>query len=393
MVVQEKRGDDATIVGPSNRAELYAGKLRSWLNEIPVRIYPKKNNESFSASFWGADFVHRIRSFSPDIINLHWATNGFFSIDHLRKLTGPGFPPIVWTVHDAWAFTGGCHYPGDCLAFKTGCGTCPVLDSNHRWDLSRKIWNSKKKSWNGINFHFISPSNWLAKSLQDAPLTRNFPVSVIGNAIDTTIYRPYNRNFARGLFNLPVDRTLLLFGSVNALSDPRKGFDLLEKTLRALILQNPEKTELVVFGNASGAVVNVAGFKTHYMGRLEDDISLAALYSAADLLILPSRADNLPNVILEAMACGVPVAAFRTGGIPDLIDHNKNGILAERFNIEELARGVGMLITDTETRLSMGRNAREIVEKCFSSEKIGNLYLDYFKKVSNERSKETILLT
>lgn len=389
MRVQEKLGDDETVLGPVGPREKYAGKLRAFLNEIPLRSYPDRG-APFSASRFGSKFANWIEAKRPDIVNLHWGTNGFIDARYLRRVGRDPYPPLVWTLHDCWSFTGGCHYPGDCVQYRGGCGSCPVLGSRKANDLSRKTYRDKERAWRDINLHFITPSEWLGRLVQDAPLTGRFPVKTIPNGVDTETYRPRDRNAMRGLFRLPVDRRLVLFGSVDALSDRRKGFDLLQEALERLQAKSPDVVpELVVFGNRKSGPERLAGFKVHYIGRLGDEISLAALYAACDLLVLPSREDNLPNVVLEAMSCGLPVVAFDTGGIPEMVRPEKTGLLAKAFDSEELAEHIRRLVAQDDPRSAMGRKAREVIEAEYTLERVGNAYRSYFLEIidSNRTTK------
>ena len=280
--------------------------------------------------------THKIAQINPDIINLHRICGGYLQIETLAKFN----KPIVWTLHDMWAFTGGCHYSQECARYTKSCGSCPQLDSNRDWDLSRWVWQRKAKAWQDLNLTIVTPSQWLAKCARVSSLFQDLPIKVIPNGIDTTKYKPIAQSLARELLNLPQDKQLVLFGAMNATSDRRKGFHFLQPALQYLSQSGwQEKLEIVIFGASEPINPPNLGFKCHYLGRLNDDISLALAYNASDVMIVPSLEDNLPNTVMEAIACGTPCVTFNIGGMPDMIEHQKNGYLAVPFQIEDLAGG------------------------------------------------------
>ncbi|MBA3921988.1 MAG: glycosyltransferase, partial [Nostocaceae cyanobacterium] len=288
--------------------------------------------------------------------------------------------PIVWTMHDMWVFTGGCHYSQACDRYTSSCGICPQINSSKNNDLSRSLLK-RKAAWSRLKLTLVSPSHWLAKCAHSSSLFKDFRVDVIPNGLDIKKYKPINRHLARDLLNLPQDKQLVLFGAVKATSDRRKGFHLLQPALQSLCQSGwSEKIELIVFG-LSQPIQTDLGFKTRYLGRLNDDISLALVYAAADLFIAPSLEDNLPNTIMEALACGTPCIAFNIGGIPDLIEHQRNGYLAEPYNIEDLAQGISWVLENTDRHQKLSQRAREKVEQEFTLEIQAKRYAALFDEI------------
>jgi glycosyltransferase involved in cell wall biosynthesis len=225
-----------------------------------------------------------------------------------------------------WAFTGGCHYNQECDRYINCCGACPQLHSNKNWDISRWVWQRKAKAWQNLNLTIVTPSQWLAKCAISSSILQNQKIKVIPYGLETQTYKPIERHLARKILNLPNNKQLILFGAMNATSDLRKGFHLLQlalKSLRQAVCA--EQFELVVFGASRPANEVDLSFKTHYLGRLSDDISLSLIYSSADVFVAPSIQDNLPNTVMESLACGTPCVAFNIGGMPEMIEHQKNG--------------------------------------------------------------------
>ena len=225
--------------------------------------------------------------------------------------------------------------------YKEQCGNCPVLKSSTENDLSRKVFLRKHASFSGLNeMAIVGLSRWLTDCAASSSLFKRNPVVNLFNPVDTQIFAPLERTQARKIFNLPLDKKLILFGAIGAASDPRKGFNELAKSLERL----PSEYELIVFGASRPLISHRFKQKVRYLGHLHDDVSLRVLYSAANVMLVPSLQENLSNAIMESLACGTPVVAFDVGGNSDLIDHKINGYLALPYDIIELAQGIDWVL-------------------------------------------------
>jgi glycosyltransferase involved in cell wall biosynthesis len=285
-----------------------------------------------------------------------------------------------------WALTGGCHYAGECERYKDSCGACPELGSEKEKDLSRKFWRRKKEAYNGLNLTIVTPSRWLAECARQSSLLRDFPVKVIPNGLDLELFGPVDRRAARDKLGLPVDKKLILFGAVSSTSDRRKGFHLLQPALRHLSANRTSKdVELLVFGAAEPENPPDFGLPARYLGTLSDEEELALLYGAADVCAVPSLQDNLPNIVAEAMACGTPCVAFDIGGMPDMIEHKRNGYLARPFDAEDLARGMAWVLQ--QENLNPRQTAEEMLELTLASKRYKNLYEDLITTKSTKDTK------
>ncbi len=381
MLVQTKLSDDRTVISPQTKLEKGGSKVRPTLNAIPLQLYQKRDRAPYSVQWLPERIVPKIAQINPDIINLHWICGGYLQIETLAKFN----KPIVWTLHDMWAFTGGCHYSQECDRYTQSCGSCPQLHSRSNWDLSRWVWQRKAKAWKNLNLTIVTPSHWLAKCARASSLFQDLPIKVIPNGIDTTQYKPIAQSLARKVLNLPQDKQLVLFGAMSATSDPRKGFHLLMPALQKLSYSlGQDQIELVVFGSSQPSDPPDFGFKVHYLGRLNDDISLSILYAAADIFIAPSIQENLPNTVMEALACGKPCVAFNIGGMPDLIEHQQNGYLAKPFEVEDLARGIAWILKDMERYRKLSDRARKKIEQEFSQQLQSQRYLSLFSELCSE---------
>ena len=381
MLVQTKVSDDPNVIEPQNAIGKSVAKVGGILDTIPPKFYLRHHKISFSTQ-WLPDAIYPvIASLNPSLINLHWVYNSHLRIETLAKLK----LPIVWTLHDMWAFTGGCHYDRGCGKYVDSCGACPQLKSDRDWDLSRWIWQRKSKAWKNINLTIVTPSEWLAKCARSSSLFRNLRIETIPNGLDLQRYKPVDRQIVRSLLNLPQDKQLILFGAIKATSDRRKGFHLLEAALKSLSQSGwQDKIELVVVGASHADNQANLGFKTHYLGKLNDDISLAQVYAAADVFVAPSIQDNLPNTVVEAIACGTPSVAFKIGGMPEIIEHQQNGYLAQPYDIEDLARGIAWLLEDKEKHQKLSDRARAKAEE-FTLERQAHRYASLYNSIMDEK--------
>jgi len=279
-----------------------------------------------------------------------------------------------------WAFCGAEHITYE-LRWKQGYrrDNRPAYESG--FDLNRWTWERKRKYWKHP-IQIITPSHWLADCVQQSALMNKWPVIVIPNPIDTDLWQPIEKRLARQILGLPADVPLLAFGAIGGSNDPNKGFDLLRDSLVHLQGEIAD-LELVVFGQHPPQSPPDLGFPAHYMGYLHDDVSLGLLYSAADLLAIPSRLENLPNTGVEAHACGIPVAAFNVGGLPDIVDHLHTGYLAKPYDIIDLAHGIKWILDQRENGDIQHRARERAIEK-FSESVIAEQYLSVYQHVINE---------
>jgi len=317
----------------------------------------------FSINITPSRLLKQIKSLNPDIINLHWVGWEFLKIEDLKKLQ----VPLVWTFHDMWPFTGGCHYTANCDRYTKSCGTCPQLQSIDEQDLSHWIWKRKAKAWQDLDITVVSPSHWLAECAKRSSLFQNMRIEVIPNGLDTQIYKPLNREIARDRLNLPQNKLLVLFGAMHANGDPRKGLHFLQHALQKLSTTDwQDQIELIIFGASKPRNAPDFGFKTHYLGNLTDDITLSLVYAAGDVFVAPSMQDNLPNTVMEALASGTPTVAFNIGGMPDLIDHQQTGYLAQPYDIDDLAAGIVWVLDNRERHKTLCEKSRQKAEAQFT---------------------------
>ncbi|MCX6150718.1 MAG: radical SAM protein [Ignavibacteriales bacterium] len=322
---------------------------------------------------------------NADLINLHW-TSGLLDSVYMRLAFYN--KPIVWTLHDMNAFTGGCHYSGDCDKYKTGCGACPQLGSNNENDLSRQIWLKKFKAYRNLNLTIVTPSNWLADCASQSPLFIKFPIAVIPNGFPLDVYIPHPTVEYEKTLEFLSPKKLILFGADYETN--RKGFNYLIDALEIFSKQFKDINIILgVFGYYSNNFKIPEKCSLINFGKITDENKLAGIYNLADVFVLPSIEDNLPNVIIEALACGLPVVGFNIGGVKDEIEHKKNGYLAQAKNVEDLAEGIRwVLFEGNQNELKI--NSRAKAEKEYSMEKQALRYNELYQNIIRDFTNNAI---
>lgn len=380
MLVQFKGTDDETVVGTHAKSRLgnTLARLRRSVDYTPLHLYGRYDQIHFSPAWLPDRIPSHLARLCPDVVNLHWICDGFMRLESLRHLRAP----LVWTLHDMWPFTGGCHYSGTCERYTRNCGACPQLRSKSALDLSRWIWWRKRRSWATTPLTIVTPSHWLGERARASSLFRNCPVRVVPNGLDTQMFRPLGRSVARDLLGLPQSRQVVIFGAL-APNDPRKGFQHLQSALQSLgASELHEHIQIVVFGASRIAGLSTPGLSVRYLGRLNDDITLALAYSAADVTVVPSVEENLPQVAAESLACGTPVVSFDSTGLRDLVDHRQNGYRAECFSPEDLANGILWVLEDAVRWQALSDAARHKAETMLSIEGQARAYLKLYQELA-----------
>jgi glycosyltransferase involved in cell wall biosynthesis len=378
MLVQEKSSNDRTVIAPKLRLFQGIAKAKLTFESLPLKLYRQKKNTPFFIQWLPDRIIPKVAQINPDIINLHWISAAFMQIETLPKLKRP----LVWTLHDMWGFTGGCHVIGECDRYKISCGSCPQLNSSNEWDLSRWVWRRKVKAWKNLNLTLVSPSSWLAECARSSSLFQNLRIEVIPHGLDTQKYRPINKHFARETLKLPQDKKLILFGAIEATSDRNKGFHLLQPALQELSESGwKDDFEVVIFGASQPENPPDLGFKTHYLGHLYDDISLTTVYSAADVMLVPSLQESFGQTASESLACGTPVVAFNATGLKDIVDHQENGYLANPYEVDDFAKGIAWVLENEQRLEKLSFYARKKAEQEFTLELQARRYSALFQEI------------
>ena len=374
MLALRKVTEDPTVHRLSSRLNRW-GRAQRRLAEGRHRQRLGDNPRAPGSGHWSLNLFNYpiasvINSFEADIVNLHWVGDNVLPIAQLEKIRAP----IVWTLRDMWAFSGGCHYAGDCVNYQAACGNCPQLVNCADNDLSAKTHAAKRRAWAKLPLTVVAISEWLAACARSSSLLGDKRIEVIGNPIDPNVFKPLNRRTARQAFNLPLDKKLILFGAIGGTSDRRKGFRYLAEALGKL--KNDEPVELVVFGSARKEAIEVDA-PAHQIGRLRDEVSLSMLYSACDVYVLPTTQEALGKTLMEALACGTPSVTFDGTGPNDLLAHQVDGYLARMKDSADLAAGIKWTLAQAWSREEL----RQRIVQRFGVEQISERYVKLYESL------------
>lgn len=332
--------------------------------------FSTRNLWAIDTACCGEDITSTEEYQNADVIHLHWINQSFLSFKTLEKIVRSG-KKIVWTMHDAWNATGICHLTLECKNHLSECGNCQYLSHPSPSDLSHKVWKKKKALYAAGNIQFVTCSRWLMEEVKRSSLLASQNVTSIPNPLDTNFFMPQNKMLARKMLQLPEEKKLLLFVAQNV-NNPYKGMKYLFEAVKK---SRRNDITLLMLGNAEG--VNFEGIESIALGYLSEQEKIRAAYNAADAFILPSLSENLPNTIMEAMACGTPSVAFRVGGIPEMIDHMENGYLSDFQDSSDLSRGIEYVLKE-ENAARLSAACREKVLTEYSEKSVVERYLSLY---------------
>lgn len=331
----------------------------------------------------GADITELPEFRQADVVHLHWINNGMLSLNAVEKIIASG-KPLVWTLHDMWPFTGVCHYAHDCDHYTTHCHDCPQMSSRKHTDMAYRTFERKATILQNAPIQFVACSRWLGNMATNSYLLRGQQIKCIPNAINTNLFCPRSKRQAREALGLPADKRLLLFSS-HTLTDERKGLHYLKEATKTLANKHPEwrdKLGVVIIGKEANAAVGQGiPFEVYALRYIADEKHLVEVYNAVDLCVIPSLQDNLPNTVVEAMACGIPCIGFNVGGIPEMIDHLHNGYVAEYKNVADLASGIHWLLTEGDYEMLSREAARKAVNS-YSENSVAMKYIGLYNRVT-----------
>ena len=363
-----------SVICNDNNFNKFVNLIRPKIAKLLFRFLKTKNYNLHSSSLLYTNLHHYINSTDADIVNLHWIQDEMISISDISKIT----KPIVWTLHDMWPFCGGEHYTND-SRWINGYLKENKPSYEKGLDINRFIWNRKMLCWND-RMHIVGPSKWLTNCAKKSVLFRNNNVFHIPYPIDTNLWSPVNKLRAKQILNIDTNKNLILFGADGGEKNLRKGFDLLVESLK--IMNNKfQNYELGIFGQEEPKDIIFKDIKTHYFGKIYDSISLKIIYSSADLFAMPSRQDNLPLTCIESLACGTPVVAFNTSGLPSIISNKQEGVLVNPFSARLFSEAI---INVLNNKSYYHESCHKFIKQKFSETKISDMYIDLYSKILNK---------
>ena len=382
LLVGARTAPDPEIHTLQQEARPYRTWRDSMIDPVGIRL-----EQSLSLGAWAFADSWRIEQApicrEADIINLHNIHGGYFNFRALIDLGRR--KPLVWTLHDMWALTGHCAYSYGCERWRTGCFSCPLLAGSGRQivepgptliDRSRAVWNAKRLTYQRTPLHIVAPSQWLKAQIQRSILSSAVAIHCIPYGIDLNVFRPGSKQLARQALDLPPDQPVIFFSAVG-LANRRKGLSYLLQALKYL----PGRSDiwLLTSGEAAELEEYSAHFTMRQLGQIDEQRQSLA-FTAADLFVSPTLADNLPLVLIEALACGIPAVAFDTGGVSEIVAHMETGYLARCNDSADLAKGIQTLLADTRLRSEMGHRCRQTAEAHYALKLQAHQYMAVYQQ-------------
>ena len=381
MLVRDKQTDDKRVV-TLRRSRLHWWRFlwERWCIFLHLHL-SRQHLFELDIANTGTDITTLPEFKAADIIHLSWINQAMLSLADIKKIVNSG-KPVVWTMHDIWPATAICHYARGCKQFHTACHHCPLLPrGGGNNDLSARVWRKKTTILQDKSILFVACSKWLEGQAKQSALLKNQIVTSIPNPIDTRIFCKQDKKQARRAFGLPENKQLILFVS-QRVTDERKGVNYFIEALQQFVTEHPamkQNTGVVILGGHSAEVAARLPIPAYALGYVSDAQKIASVYNSADLFVLPSLEDNLPNTIMEAMACGIPCVGYRVGGIPEEIDHLKNGYVAAYKDVNDLARGIYWVLNEAEYD-ALSTQAIEKVISCYSQKAVSLRYIEVYNQ-------------
>lgn len=383
MLVMHKETDSITVVGLKSRLRQQLHFLwERWCIYCHLHFHRERLFEIDIANS-GFDITKLPEFKEADIIHLSWINQGFLSLKSISRIIKSG-KPVVWTMHDVWPATGICHYALNCTAYTDVCHNCRLLPGNgSAHDLSTRIFNRKRKLYNNSGIHFVGCSKWIADQARKSALLAGMNVTNIPNPIDTHVYYQKDKQQSRLHATLSADKRIILFVS-QRVTMTRKGIGYFIDALNKLVAQYPEmkdNTMVAVMGSHADEILPQLALPAIPLGYVGSERQIVDIYNAADVYVLPSLDDNLPNTIMEAMACGVPSVAFRVGGIPEMVEHERNGYLAKPRDAADLANGIHWVLDEADGE-QLSKQCLQKVNANYSQRSVAMKYIEVYNQAS-----------
>lgn len=381
MLVRDKQTDKITVCQlPSHAVSKWHFLWERWCIFWHLRFNRQHLFEIDTAQS-GTDITSLPEFKEADVIHLHWVNQGMLSLRGIRKILRSG-KPVVWTMHDMWPAASICHVTLGCKKYQTSCQRCKLLPgggSPH--DLAAAVWKRKKRVLSGQSISFVACSRWLMGEAKASRLLDAQKVACVPNPIDTRVFRKVSQKEARLAAGLPQGKKIILFVAQRA-TNPLKGMDYLIEACNKLAGQHPDMklgTAVAITGGNADELAGRFPFETFPIGYVGDEHKMSLLYNSADVFVLPSLSENLPNTIMEAMACGVPCVGFRVGGIPEMIDHLKNGYVASPRDSDDLAEGLRWVISEADHG-ELSDAATHKVALNYSQQSVATRYIEVYNE-------------
>lgn len=375
MLVEEKISKNNNVIQIGSSLQQKWGFYSERANIFARNRFSRENLFDVSIANTGVSITNNPYYKEADVIHLNWINQGMLSINEIGKILSSG-KKVVWTMHDMWPFTGICHHAGTCERYTGSCGMCPYLSSPSKGDISHSTFLRKLKAYSKGHITFVACSKWLEKLAASSTITNSHSLISIPNPIDTKMYHPMSKYSIRKDLNLPSDMKIVLFAAAKV-SDRRKGIDYLIEAANVLSKREKGNMLFLVVGNDGAKISSQLPYSSYNIGYVDSE-KMMNMYNVSDLFVTPSLQDNLPNTIMESMACGTPCVGFNIGGIPEMIQHKSTGYVANYKDAEDLATGISWVLNEADAE-TLSSNSREFVIRNYSQEEIVKRYIELYK--------------
>ena len=388
MKVVKKYSSDPTVTCLQNNSYFWK-RLQPRISRFLKSNFKTTNQSAHNIAYPSTGLLKQINNDKSlkKIIHLHWLGDNTISIEEVGKLKDP----VFWTLHDQWPFCGAEHYTHPPInkngiqindfRYRQSYSSKSRILSEKGFDINKWTWERKKKSWKRP-INIVATSSWLFECVKKSSLMNNWPIHLIPYPINTKKWKPINKFQAKNILNIDTNKKVILFGAIGGTKDPRKGSHILEEALKifrdSFFEHIEDKIQILIFGEESNKQY-MNNLPVDFLGSFSDDLSLRIIYSAADVMVVPSIQEAFGQTASEAHACGTPVAAFKIGGLIDIVSHQETGFLADPYDPKSLAYGINWILEDEERIKKLSLQSRLKAKKFWDSEIIAKKYIDAYR--------------
>jgi len=375
IVVSEKTEDNSNVFSINKTSEIIKNTIKSSISRQLKRVFKTENKNTHSLNIISSKNLELVNSLKPDYVNLHWIGNETISMSDINKINSK----IVWTLHDMWPFCGAEHYTYD-LRYTQGYTKDNRPAYEKGFDVNKFVWKKKLRYFKKVE-KIICTSKWMYNCVKNSYLFKDKQILEIPLTLNSEIWKPFEKEYARNFFNIKLESTVVLYGADNYLKNRRKGFSLFKKAISAFKKNYQQEITVILFGtnelNQKEIQSDFKDIKVLNLGKIGDEHLLRLVYSCSDLMVIPSLLEAFGLTALESIYCGIPCVVFENTGLTSIIDHKQNGYVAKYESIEDLTTGIDWCLKNLKNKNNL------IHEKAitnFNSHAILQKYIEFLKK-------------
>lgn len=362
-------------------------KHKTRFSKVLGKIIKLINRELGLEHFFYPNSSKTIMSWKPDVIHFHNIQGNYFDLRKITEISKK--TPVLFTLHDPWMFTGHCSYFIECDKWKTGCGKCPDLERRPslKRDGTAFNWKRKKMIYEKSKFYIATPSDWLLNEANKSMLKNGIQKAIlINNGVDHEVFKPMDKTLLRKKLNITEDEIVLLYVvSSNITTNPYKDFNTISKCVNYIekINDSNKKFTLIAIGEEKPESF-ANGIRKISIGYLNKAEEIANYFNIADLYLHAARAENYPNVVMEALSSGTPCIVTNTGGVPEQIIENKTGWVVPFEDYKAMALKVVQLSKEPTKINEAGQKARKWIEDNHTLKHMLLEYDEFYKNILHD---------